>query len=161
MGIEVAQYVMDPTDMVGADNAYGETLSQIIKDEGFVDASISAAYQPVPTHGSSHRVAQRLTGPPMVNGRTTEATAKPRFVRICYEKMFKGRCDKRDCKYCHDEQVIKAFVKAHPERYADSPYHCNSRADSTWFDGISTSLEKPSASILTSPGICSTLKSNS
>ena len=123
VGIEVAQYVMDPTDMVGADNAYGETLSQIIKDEGFVDASISAAYQPVPTHGSSHRVAQRLTGPPMVNGRTTEATAKPRFVRICYEKMFKGRCDKRDCKYCHDEQVIKAFVKAHPERYADSPYH--------------------------------------
>mgnify|MGYP004310342543 CR=1 FL=1 len=123
VGIEVAQYVMDPTDMVGVDNVYGETLSQIIKDEGFADASINAAYQPVPTHGSSHRVAQRLTGPPMVNGRTTEATAKPRFVRICYEKMFKGRCDKQDCKYCHDEQVIKAFVKAHPERYADSPYH--------------------------------------
>ena len=123
VGIEVAQYVMDPTDMVGVDDVYGETLSQIVKDEGFADASINAAYQPVPTHGSSHRVAQRLKGPPMVNGRTTEATAKPRFVRICYEKMFKGRRDKQDCRYCHDEQVIKAFVKAHPERYADSPYH--------------------------------------
>ena len=22
----------------------------------------------------------------------------------------------------HDEQVVKAFVKAHPERYADGPY---------------------------------------
>ena len=54
VGIEVVQYVMDPTDMVGVDNVYGEMLSQIVKDEGFADASINAAYQPVPTHGSSH-----------------------------------------------------------------------------------------------------------
>ena len=128
IAIEMAGYVMDPTDMVGPNNAYAETLRYIMQEEGYVDASIQvsgvhAAYQPVPTHGSSQRIAQRVGGPPVVNGRTTESAAKPRFVRICYEKMFKGSCDKKDCQYCHDEQVIKAFVKAHPERYVDSPYH--------------------------------------
>ena len=128
VAIEMAGYVMDPTDMVGSHNPYAETLRRIMQEEGYVDASIQvsgvhAAYQPVPTHGSSQRIAQRVGGPPVVNGRTTESAAKPRFVRICYEKMFKGSCDKKDCQYCHDEQVIKAFVKAHPERYVDSPYH--------------------------------------
>ena len=86
-------------------------------------ATLINAYQPIPTHGSSHRVAQRIGGPPIINGRTTASAAKPRFVRICYEKMFQGRCEKQDCRYCHDEDVIKAFIKAHPDRHIDSPYH--------------------------------------
>ena len=128
VAIEMAGYLMDPTDMVGPDNPYAETLRCVIQEEGYSDASIQAsgvhaAYQPVPTHGSSQRIAQRIGGPPVVDGRTTGSAAKPRFVRICYEMMFKGSCNKRECRYCHDEQVIKAFVKAHPERYVDSPYH--------------------------------------
>ena len=128
VAIEMAGYLMDPTDMVGPDNPYAETLRCVIQEEGYSDASIQAsgvhaAYQPVPTHGSSQRIAQRVGGPPVVDGRTTGSAAKPRFVRICYEKMFKGRRDKRDCKHRRDEQVVKAFVKAHPERRADSPYH--------------------------------------
>ena len=55
--------------------------------------SSSVIIQPIPTHGSSHRVAQRVGGPPVVNGRTTDGAAKPRFVRICYEKIFHGKCE--------------------------------------------------------------------
>jgi len=127
VAIEMAGYLMDPTDMVGPNNAYGETLGWVIQEEGHIDASIQAsgvhaAYQPVPTHGSSHRIAQRIGGPSVSNGRTSDNLAKPRFVRICYEKTLQGACNKRDCQYCRDEQVIKAFVKAHPERRKDSPY---------------------------------------
>ena len=128
VAIEMAGRLMDPADMIGLNSACGETLRRVTQEEGYVDASIQvsgvhAAYQPVPTHGSSQRIAQRVGGPPVVNGRTTESAAKPRFVRICYEKTLKGGCDKEGCRRCRDEQAIKAFVKARPERRVDSPRH--------------------------------------
>ena len=39
----------------------------------------------------ANAVAQRIGGPPTINGKATTSAAKSRFVRIPYEKTLQGR----------------------------------------------------------------------
>ena len=144
-GLVVENVIFDTSSLVGGRNPHRCILSQAVDGAGYQDCSeqiqlideelqgegyINAAYVPTPTNGgsstSSLRIAQRTGGPPMHKG-ITRSTDKSYFVRFCYPYLLKGKCDRENCQYSHDVDLIRAFVKSRPDRYRDSPFHPSKR----------------------------------
>ncbi len=137
-GLVVENVIFDTSSLVGGRNPHRCILSQAVEGAGYQDCSekvqlldeelqgegyINAAYVPTPTNGgsstSSLRIAQRTGGPPMNKG-ITRSTDKSYFVRFCYPYLLKGKCDRDNCQYSHDVELIKAFVKSRPDTKAEA-----------------------------------------